>query len=266
MRLARLVTRSLARHRGLLAGMAVVLAGFQVLLVTIAVNLQREGLFGMMSAIIPPAFQASLGGAGLATFGGFVAFGFFHPVVILALAAATAYLAAELAGDVESGLVDLVAARPVSRVTLVVRSALTAAVATLGVVASMVLANRAAALVLSGQPGAMPLPPLVKLAANLVALTWCCGAIGLAIAAASRRRAAATGASAILFIALYLVNFAAPWWRPARPFARLAPFHYYDALAVFTSTHAPARDIAVLLAVTAVCLAAACVLYHRRDL
>jgi ABC-type transport system involved in multi-copper enzyme maturation permease subunit len=267
MRLARLVARSLAHHRGLLAGMGAVLAGFQVLLVVIAVNLQREGLFSVLGAMIPPSVQAGLGGGALASFGGFVAFGFFHPVVVLALAVAAAYLGGELAGDVDEGLVDLIAARPVARGVLVARTALATALATSAMVALMLAANRAATLLYTVPDNAAPSAvPMAKLAANLLAVTWCCGAVGLVVAACARKRSTAGGSAALLFIALYLLNFAAPWWRPARPVARIAPFHYLDAIPVITGTHDPTRDILILVAATAVFVGGAYLVYRGRDL
>jgi hypothetical protein len=264
--LARLTARSLARHKGLIAGMAAVLAGFQVMLVIIGVNVQRQGLFSVVAAMVPQSFQAALGGS-IATFTGFVAFGFFHPVVLLALAVGAAFLASELARDVEDGLVDLLAARPVPRVVMVARSALAAAIAAAAIIALMLAANRSATLLYL--PVGVAAPRLVVflwLAANLMAVTWSCGAIGLAVAAFARKRATAAGSTALTCISLYLLNFAATWWAPARPFARLAPFHYFDALPIVLGTHDPTRDILALFAASALLVAFACVMYTRRDL
>lgn len=267
MTLARLITRTLARHRGLLGGMAAVLAGFQVMLVVIGANLQREGLFNQLAAMIPPSFQAAIGGGLIASFGGLVAFGFFHPVVVLALAVAAAYLASELAGDVEEGLVDLIAARPVARGVLVARSALASAMATAAIVVLMLVANRAATLLYTPAGIAPPgFTPLVKLAANLLAVTWCCGAAGLALAALARKRATAAGSAALVFISLYLVDFAATWWTPARQFGRLTPFHYYDEMPIMLGTHDPTQDIVILLGASAVFVLCGYLAYARRDL
>ena len=218
--------------------------------------------------MVPPSFQAALGG-GIATFTGFVAFGFFHPVVLLALAVGAAYLASELAGDVEDGLVDLLAARPVSRVIMVARSALAPAIAATAIIALMLAANRAATLLYP--PAGVATPRLVRsswLAANLLAVTWSCGAIGLAVAAVARKRATAAGSAALTCISLYLLNFAATWWAAARPFARLAPFHYFDALPIVLGTHDPTRDILVLRCRQRVCwwrVACATVRTRRRS-
>jgi hypothetical protein len=128
----------------------------------------------------------------------------------------------------------------------------------------MVVANRAATWLYAVR-GVGPAVPLLSLGGNLLALTWCCGGIGLAIAACTRKRATAGGTAAILFIALYLINFAAPWWRPARPFARLAPFHYFDAMPLVMGAD-PTRHILILLAASAAFVGAAYFAYRRRDL
>ena len=178
--LVALVGRSLRRHVGLIAGLAVVLSAFQVLLVLIARNLQREGLFSQLSALVPPVFLEAFGGSIVASFGGLSAFGFFHPVVVLTLCCGAIYLASELAGDVEEGLVDLIAARPVPRHVIVTRSALVSGGVAVLIVALMFLTNRAA---LSGlaPPGSQP-PPTAAMpwvAVNLLAVAWCSGRPGL---------------------------------------------------------------------------------------
>lgn len=262
-----LTARTLARHGWLIAGMAAVLAGFQVLLVVIGANVQRQGIFTQINAFVPASLQTAFGGGLLASFGGFVTLGFFHPVVVLALAIGAGYVAGELAGDVEEGLVDLLAARPVPRGVLVTRAALAMLLPAAGTVALMLAASRIATTL--NAPAGTPVPPaaaLTWLAANVLAVTWCCGAIGLVLASALRRRTTAAGAAAILFVSLYLLDFAATWWAPARPFARLAPFHYFDPMPIMTGTHDPTRHIAGLLAATTVLAAVAFVVYQRRDL
>ena len=265
--LGRLTARTLWRHKWLVAGMASVFNGFQVLMVAIAANLQREGLFSQLASIVPANVQAAFGGNVIASFGGLVAFGFFHPVVVLALAVGAAYLAGELAGDVEEGLVDLIAARPVSRALLVTRAALASALASAAIIGLMLAFNRGATIVLTPVGSTTPrVPGLMLLTLNLLAVTWCCGGAGLAIAALARKRSTATGTSALAFISLYLLNFAATWWAPARPVARLSPFHYFDAMPILLGTHDPARDIVGLLAATAMLVVCASVAYARRDL
>jgi ABC-2 type transport system permease protein len=261
-----LVRRSLSRHRALIAGLTVLLSGFQFLLVTVAANLQRDGLYSQLAAIVPPFVQEAMGGAFAATFGGTIALGFFHPVVMLSLSCAAIYIASEPAGEVEDGLVDLVVARPVPRHFVVTRSAFVYASVTAFIVLLMFLANRTALRWLAPAGAEVPATRLWWVALNLLAVVWCFGAAALALGARMRRRAAAAGGVALAVVFLYLLQFAAAAWAPLRPFGRISPFHYYEALRTLLGLGTPAKDIALLLSVTMALLAAAYASYMHRDL
>ena len=216
---------------------------------------------------MPPFVQEAFGGALVASFGGLTAFGFFYPVVMLTLSGGAIYMASEIAGDVEEGLVDLIAARAVPRHVIVTRSALVSGGVRLipccahapdephGSGVARARRKRSAA----HGGGAL-------IALNLLAVVWCFGAAGLALAAHARRRNPAAGTIGLAAVVLYLLHFAAASWAPARPFARLSPFHYYEGMRTLMGLNNPGRDIATLLAATAGLLACAYVLYARRDL
>jgi ABC-type transport system involved in multi-copper enzyme maturation permease subunit len=262
-----LVRRSISRHVALVLGLTALLCGFQVLLIVIATNLQRQGLFAQAAALVPPFVQEALGGMLLASFGGTVALGFFHPVVMLALSCAGVYLATEPAGEVEHGLVDLVAARPVPRHLLITRTLLVYAGITALIVVLMFVANQVAVRMLA--PSDVPLlarSRLMWVAANLLAVVWCLGAAGLAIASGARRRGAAAGSMSLIAVFLYLLHFAAAAWAKLRPAARISPFHYYESMPTLLGFSVPVRNIAGLLIGTAILFAVAQVLYSRRDL
>ena len=247
--LTALLSRSLARHRMLLVALTGLLAGFQVVLVLIARNLQRQGLYSQMAALMPPFVQEALGGALVASFGGTVALGFFHPIVMLSLSCAAIYLASEPAGEVEEGLVDLVVARPVPRHLIVARSAIVFAGGTALIVAVMFVANRGAVRWLTpGSDTALPAARLTMVATNLLAVVWCFGTVALAA------------------VFLYLLQFAAAAWNPLRPFARFSPFHYYEAMRTLMGAAAPARDISLLMGITVALIAVAYASYLHRDL
>ena len=261
-----LVRRSFARHRALVASLTVLLSGLQFLLVTIAANLQRDGLYSQLAALVPPFIQEAMGGASSATFGGTIALGFFHPVVMLSLSCAAIYMASEPAGEVEDGLVDLVVARPVPRHLVVTRSAFVYASGTAFIVLLMFLANRTALRWLAPAGAQVPASRLWWVALNLLAVVWCFGAAALALGARMRRRAAAAGGVALAAVFLYLLQFAAAAWAPLRPFGRISPFHYYEALRTLLGLGTPAKDIALLLSVMMALLAAAYASYLHRDL
>ena len=262
-----LVRRSLARHRALILGLGALLSGFQFLLVVVATNLQRQGLFAQAAALVPPFMQEALGGILVASFGGTVALGFFHPVVMLAFSCGAIYLASEPAGEVEHGLVDLVAARPVPRHLLIARSFIVYAGTTMAIVGLMFVANEAAVRLLA--PQGVPLisrSRLLWVAANLLAVVWCLGGAGLAVAAGARRRGAAAGSTSLLAVSLYLLHFAAAAWPKLRPAARISPFHYYESMPTLLGFSQPVRNIGGLLIATSILVAIAQVIYARRDL
>jgi ABC-2 type transport system permease protein len=265
--LTALLGRSFARHRSLILTLTVLLAVFQLVLVVIARNLQREGLYSQLAALMPPFMQEALGGALVASFKGTIALGFFHPIVMLSLSCAAVYLASEPAGEVEDGLVDLVMARPVPRYLIVVRSAIVFATATGAIVAVMFIANRGAVRWITPESDAsLGSARVAIVAANLLAVVWCFGAAALALAARLRRRTAAAGTVALAAVFLYLLQFAAAAWDTLRPFARVSPFHYYEAMGTLLGTASPARNIALLMGITVALIGVAYASYLHRDL
>ena len=262
-----LVKRSLSRHRASIIGLAALLAGFQFLLVVVATNLERQGLFAQAAALVPPFVREALGGLLVASFSGTVALGFFHPVVMLALSCGAIYLASEPSGEVEEGLVDLVLARPVARHLVITRSLLVYAGSALAIVALMFVANEAASRLIAPQGVTLiARTRLLWVAANLVGVVWCLGAAALAAGAMARRRAAAAGTTSLLAISLYLLHFAAAAWPRLRPAARISPFHYYESMPTLLGASVPVANIAGLVTAAAVLFVAAQIVYARRDL
>jgi hypothetical protein len=263
---AALVGRSLRRHATLIMALGTLLSAFQLVLIFIAAGYQRDGLFAQMGSLIPQFVQEAFG-AEIASFGGTVALGFFHPVVMIALSFGAIYIASEPAAEIEEGLVDLVVARPVPRSLIITRSAVVCGGATAAIVFMMIVANRLAVAWLV--PPGVPAPrtgPMLLVALNLLAVLWCFGSAALVAAARTRRRAAAAGMIGFAAVFLYLLQFVGAAWAPARPYARVSPFHYYEAMRTLLGMHNPRPDFVVLLAATAALSATAYVLYARRDL
>ena len=194
-RLAPLVRRSIVRGARTFAAVAGILAGFQVLLVLVATTLQTTRSFNLLTALIPLPGPQSFGPGALmlASFAGMTTFGYFHPIVVLALLQLGAYAATEPAGEIEWGLFDLELARPVRRSTIVARSLLVSFGVTTATVAAMA-AGTWGGLHAFAPPGAAWPDPLrvAALAAHLLMLSWVFAAAGLAAAAFARRRGAAS--------------------------------------------------------------------------
>jgi ABC-type transport system involved in multi-copper enzyme maturation permease subunit len=268
MTLLPLVLRSAVQARYVLIGSAVVFPLFQFLLIAQAAEIERSNAFGRMAELVPGFLQRGIGSQAmlLATFKGTVSFGYFHPIVVAILSLVAMYVTTEPAHEIESGLVDLVLARSVPRHRLLTRSLVLGFASIAGIVALMMAGTHAGLAWIA--PGARgPSPRLVALlAVHLVAVAWCCGAMGLFFASRASRWTTAFTWSAAVTIVGYLVDFLALGWPPARPLAWFAPFQYFPALLIVGGTSHVGRDLGVLFAATAAFTALAYWRFARRDL
>ncbi|MGW4897105.1 ABC transporter permease subunit [Kitasatospora sp. NPDC004240] len=260
---------ALHRRRRMLTALVLGMIVFETLIVVITGTVPPTDLFG--GGRTPPdafkAFSGSTGDVSIASHPGLLGAGLTHPFwIALQLTVIGSLGAAAVAADVESGTIELLMSRPLSRRRLLAER--TAALA-----AASVLLNVAA----TGTVGlGVALSPDLRdsvpvggvLAAGLMgcAFALCLTGPVLAVSAASRHRAHVVGATVAFGAVGFALNFVALAWEPAAPLRHLSPFHYYapaDALAHGT---VPWASFAVLCAVGLAGLAAAFVLLERRDL
>jgi ABC-2 type transport system permease protein len=264
-----LLTRSLVRGRGVLFGAAGLVASFEVALVLQAASYEETRAFDAVGQMLPAFVQRWMGDSivALASFRGVVAFGFFHPMIVLVHSMVAAFIASELAADVEAGHVDLLLARPVPRRWLVTRSTVLLAMCP-AVLATLMMAAAFAAIPLVASAGA-PWPSIttiLTLAAHLVAVAVCFGALSLALASIVSRRSAAFGPAAMIAVGLYLTNVLAASWRPAQWIDVVSPFHYFQGASVVAGLTTPGRDLFVLASMATALIAAAYWRFSVRDL
>lgn len=264
-----LILRSAAQARYLLIGALVLLCGFQIVIVGQAAEIQRTQAFSRMADLLPGFLQRGLGSKAmlLATFRGTVAFGYFHPLVCMIVAAVAMYLTTEPAHEVESGLVDLELSRSVPRRALLTRSLLLAAAAIAACVLLMGLGTTLGVRIFAAGDLDVPSPGVrVRLMINLAALGLCFAGFGLLVGARSRRWTTAFTIVVLTAVLCYLIDFLAIGWRPMRTIAWVSPFHYYPALSIVAGDAASGRDVAVLLSGAAIFSAMAYWSFQRRDL
>ncbi|HXI27566.1 MAG TPA: hypothetical protein VNG89_04070, partial [Vicinamibacterales bacterium] len=99
-----LARHSFRRSRAAVIAIAIVLAGFQFLLTQVAVFLMRNQAFGMLSALVPEFIRTMAGPSMVAfmSFGGVVALGYFHPIVLASLLGLAIALGTEPAAEVDT--------------------------------------------------------------------------------------------------------------------------------------------------------------------
>jgi ABC-2 type transport system permease protein len=262
---------ALHRRRRMLAALTLALVVFETLMVVVARAVPPTQLFSVGSGGRMPgafkAFSGSTGDVSIASYPGLLGAGLVHPFwIALQLTAIGSLAAAAVAADVESGTIELLMVRPVSRIRLLAErsAALAAVILLLNAAATLTMA---AGIALSPQlHRAVPLSGVFV--AGLLGCAFCLCLTGpaLAISSAGSRRAQVVGATVAFGAVGFAVNFIAQAWSPAAPLRFFTPFHYYtpgDALAHGT---VPWLSGAVLVAVGLVGLGAATVLLARRDL
>ena len=231
--------------------------------------LEETHAFGRMTDLVPAFLQRGLGSQSmlLVTFKGTVAFGYFHPIVVVLVSVLAIYFATEPAHEVESGLVDLMLARAVPRHVVVTRSLRSQERRSSRLSCSWPW-GRGVGLRLFASPefDAPSGATSARMLAHLAAVASCFGGLALAVAAGARRWSTAFITAALAAVVLYLVDFLAIGWRPMRAVAWLSPFHYYPALSILTGTAPEWRNLGILMSATAILCAIGYWRFNRRDL
>ena len=212
---------------------------------------------------VPKSVDNLLGGADYGTVAGWFRSeiaAIYGPLVIGALAITGA--AATTAGEEEDGILALVLAYPIRRARLIWEKA--AAIG--GVVVIIAAASWAGLIVgvaLAG--GGISLGHITALCVQLAFFGLAVGALAIALAAATGRRALATGVAAGVAILSWLVNSFAPLVSGLSWLKYLSFFYYYAGHNPLTQG-VDLLGLIVLVAITAVLMAVAVVTIDRRDL
>lgn len=268
MRTLTLVRRSAIQSWPLLAACALLLAGFQFVLVAGASTLEESQMFGRVAEFLPSFLQRGLGQQALllATFQGLISFGYFHPVIVVLIGLVSAYFATEPGYDVESGRVDLLLARAVPRRRVITRSLLMSLVVVVLLVAMMALGTWVGLSVYSGAQTWPSAALLGTLMAHLAAVAWCVGALGLAVGAAASRWSTAFAIVVVTTVLMYWIDFAAIAWQPVREIAWISPFDYYPAIPILAGAAPAWSNLLILWAATIGLWIVAYWRFERRDL
>ena len=264
-----LLWRSITQARYVLLACVFLLFGFQLIIVGQASAIEEQNSFSRMTELVPAFLQRGLGNKAmlLATFRGTVAFGYFHPVVVVMVSVMALYLATEPAHEIEAGLVDLELARSVPRHVIITRS-LAGAVGAIATATLLMALGTWAGLRMFASPGFdAPSPRVIAmLLLHLAAVAALFAGLGLAIASGARRWTTAFFTASLSVVVLYLIDFLSIGWPLMRSIAWVSPFRYYPALSIVAGDAPAWRNLMTLLSTTAVFTVIAYWRFNRRDL
>jgi ABC-2 type transport system permease protein len=211
----------------------------------------------------PPALLEALGYDDITTAAGYVGsttFGLLGPALVIVFAAAVGGSA--IAGEEESGRLDLTLAHPLSRWSLALQRFAAIVVGMLLVAAALALA-----LVLISGPAQLDdigAGNLVAASAHLAVFGVFFGALALGVGAATGRRSLVFAAIAVVAIGGFLANNLAPMVDEIAFLRDLSPFHYYQGGEPLRNG-VQVADLGVLVATSVVLVALGGLVFDRRD-
>ena len=262
-----LFRRLAARSAFFLLICAAAMGVFQFLICAAVSTINVQAVGAQLLGSLPPMMQAMMGQQLLTLFtpAGLLAFGWNHPITIaIGAAVAIATASRAIAGEVESGAIELVLAQPISRATYL------ATHVAFGFAALACLTLGGLAGSLAGQlvwklPVFRPGPALA-LGFGFWLLNAACFAFALMVSAFAREAGRAAGITFVAVLASYLAQAVGRLWSRA---AFLLPWSIYERFTprlLLTTGHLPADALAVLGGIIVAGVALAWLRFARRDL
>ncbi len=262
-----LFRRLLRQHAGLLAATTLGLGLFEVFLIWVGAQIERSfGLAALAQQLLPVEMrEAFISQFGFISFAGAVAFGFQHPFPMVAGIAFVVVVGTIPSAERESGLLDLILARSVTRTQYLLA---TISLLVLGAVAlpAAMLAGAAGGLALVEVAGEIPWHRYAAPAGGMVTLLLAVSGYTLLIAAGSRRRGAAAARSAGLTLVFYVVDFLGSQWDWLAQVRLLSPFYYYKPVAAAVLPSTPIQNPLILAGIFLVSTLLAVRVFRLRDL
>ncbi|MCY0944544.1 ABC transporter permease subunit [Streptomyces antarcticus] len=261
---------ALHRRRRMLVALVIGMAVFEALIVVVANTIPPGQLFSGRGKGTPSAFRAFSGSSGdvsIASYPGLLGAGLVHPFwIAMQLTAIGALAAAAVAADVESGTIELLIVRPVSRNRLLAERTVALGLAALALNAAATLTVATGVALSPDIHRDVPLSGVFAAGVMGCGFALCLMGPALAVSAWGRRRAQVIGATIAIGAVGFAVNFIALAWSKAAPLRFISPFHYYTPGDALAQGHVLWPQLGVLVGVGVLGLVAAHALLMRRDL
>jgi ABC-2 type transport system permease protein len=260
-----LLLRGLRQHATLLLALGAGLFLFEWAVVWVAARIDMgPGFRQFLEALLPPdVLEVIFSQFGFGSFQGTVSFGFQHPFTLVAGIAMVTVLATVPAHERETGLLDLILARPLPRWTYLTASAIMVLLTTLLATLS-VLGGAALGLAVVEPPQAVEWTAFLSSAGILGLLLLVVGAYGLLFATAARRRGVAVAQVVAVTLLFYWLDFMGEYWELLESARKLSPFHYFDP-ALAAESGVPPGAVMILAGVALVSALGAFLSFSRQD-
>jgi ABC-2 type transport system permease protein len=214
-----------------------------------------------------PLFRqfSQFGGGDLFSLPGAIALGFVHPFTVAIIGIfAVGYPAYAIAGERQRGTLEVILARPVSRLAYYVTH-LVAGIGFVALLLAVLLVANVVSAAVTGVAHELDIAnvPLLWLKGTLFFAVFV--ALGLAASASYERLAPALGITVAVLLVMYVINVVASLWPDAEWIGPYSLFEYVAAKETLQGTLSTV-DLLLLGAVGALAVVYAVVVFPRRDL
>jgi len=256
-----------ARHAVFVLTCAVLLAAFEFLICALVATIDIGAALTELKKSAPPFMQSMLGEEyfGNLTSRGMVAFGWNHPIA-LALGAAIAIVLASraIAGEIESGTMELVLSQPLPRIKYLMSHVAFASAALL------TLSLGGAAGTMAGQNfyglRVFETDALLKLLMNYFLLHGSWYTLTLAFSVFGREGGRVSGAAFLIALLSYIISVIGKLLPSAAFLLPYSLYNYYSPQAILIESKSGVGSFSVLFTFSAICLGIAAWRFQRRDI
>ena len=258
--------RQLRLHAALLGAIMLGLVLFELLMVWIASSLEIGPEFmGMLEMLLPEAMLNFITSQfGFTSFANAVAFGFKHPLVIVTGVAFPIVVATIPAAERESGLLDLLLARPVPRERYLAAHVLLLVVGAVAIPLALLI-GATSGLALTAPSQDVAWHSYLAPAFAYTPLLLLVGAYTFFFATGARRRGTAVAQAAGLTLVFFWYEVLSTMWDRLDGYEWLTIFYYYAPVSTLNGQHG-AREPLILLGLATLVIGAAFWRFRRQQL
>jgi ABC-2 type transport system permease protein len=202
---------------------------------------------------LPPVFQTILKTqpefVALSGLPGYLSLGFSHPIYyVLTTAALAALICRSIAGELESGTMQLALSRPVARKSVYL-SRILAVVVTILFITLVTFAGMVAGVMVANPDGALDYGNLIPTAAGAMLLLGAIGGVAMAVSASSDTTSQAVGWMTGFVVVSFVINYLAAIWSVVEPLDPISIYAYFNPAQGMINGALAWGDAAVLAAI-----------------
>lgn len=260
--------KTLREHLSFLIFAFILVGMFQLLMITLVVETDLLNIAQIFFSKFPPQVQQFLGEELLAQFSinGAVAFGYNHPIVLIFLSVIAIMLPTRhIAGEIESGTLELLFTLPIKRLSLAFSLWILSIFVLLLVIIGGWLGT-SIGLMIYPQISNLPLSIIFRIGFNLWFLMLAINAYTFLFASYSREAGKVTQRVAGLTLFFYFLSYTVKLWDRASFLKPVTIFTYYQPQALAMNPNLWLKNIGVLVVLMIIFMVIAFRRINRRDI